>query len=81
MNPGAVEEGGKVAGSLIEGLKGQPITLAMVVFNVLFIAAVYWGLSDQRRQQNEITKIMLGNMRQMEELLAKCIVPPAETRQ
>ena len=42
MNPGAVEEGAKVAGSVVEGLRSQPLSLALVVMNALFILFTGW---------------------------------------
>ena len=43
MNPGAVEEGAKVATGVIEGLKSQPIALALIVMNVIFVGATFAG--------------------------------------
>jgi hypothetical protein len=43
MNPGgAVEEGAKVATSVVESLKGEPISLALIVMNVIFVAGIAW---------------------------------------
>jgi hypothetical protein len=42
MNPGAVEEGAKVASNVVEGLKSQPLSLALIVLNVVFILFVGW---------------------------------------
>jgi hypothetical protein len=39
---GPVEEGAKVAGSVVEGLKSQPLSLALVVMNVVFILFTGW---------------------------------------
>jgi len=39
---GAVEEGGKVASGVIEGLKSQPLALALIVLNIVFIIFVGW---------------------------------------
>lgn len=38
MNPGAVEEGAKVATGIVEGLRQQPLSLALIVLNLSFIA-------------------------------------------
>jgi len=42
MTPGPVEEGAKVATGVIDALKGEPISLALIVMNVIFIGAVGW---------------------------------------
>jgi hypothetical protein len=42
MNPGAVEETGKVATAAIEGLKTSPLSLALVVMNIIFVLFVSW---------------------------------------
>jgi len=43
MNPGPVEEGAKVATSVIENLKGEPISLALIVMNIIFVGAVSYA--------------------------------------
>ena len=43
MNPGPVEEGAKVATGVIEGLKSQPIALALIVMNVIFVGAAAYA--------------------------------------
>ena len=42
MNPGPVEEGAKVASNVVEGLKSQPVSLALIVMNALFILFMGW---------------------------------------
>jgi hypothetical protein len=37
MNPGAVEEGAAVAKGVVEGLRSQPLSLALIVVNVVFV--------------------------------------------
>ena len=41
MNPGPIEEGAKVAGGVIEAMKREPISLALIVLNVLFLMVFY----------------------------------------
>jgi hypothetical protein len=42
MTPGPVEEGAKVATGVVDALRGEPISLALIVMNVIFIGAVGW---------------------------------------
>jgi len=43
MNPGPVEEGAKVATGVVEALKSQPISLALIVMNVIFVGAIAYA--------------------------------------
>ena len=43
---GAVEEGAKVASGVVEGLKSQPLSLALIVMNVIFIGFAVWVLQS-----------------------------------
>ena len=51
---GAVEEGSKVAQGVIAGLKDQPLSLALIVLNIVFVAFVAWlayTINDRTTQQ------------------------------
>lgn len=41
MNPGLPEEAGKVATGVVDSLKTQPISLALIVLNVIFLIVGY----------------------------------------
>jgi len=41
MNPGISEDVSKVAQSIVEGMKAQPIALGLVVLNLVFLAVFY----------------------------------------
>ena len=47
MNPGAIETTGQVAGSAIDALKQTPVVLALVIFNVLYMAGTFWTQTKQ----------------------------------
>ena len=76
MNPGLTEEGGKVISHTVDALKSQPVTLAMILMNVIFVAAIFWGVKGTREQMHEVMKSILEQNTQAQELLSKCIVPP-----
>ena len=39
---GAIEEGAAVAKGVVEGLKSQPLSLALIVLNLVFVGFVAW---------------------------------------
>ena len=66
---GAIEEGGKVASGLIEGLKAQPLSLALITMNLVFVllfAFLFWSLNDRTVHQYEVKDKLI------EKLVAEC---------
>ena len=74
MNAGLTEEGGKVAHGVIEGLKSQPLSLALVVINCVFIIFMWWLAStfNQRTEHQYQVK---------DELIAKLLDQCARGKQ
>jgi hypothetical protein len=75
---GAVEEGGKVAVSITEGLKQQPFALAMIVLNLVFIAFVTWlahtinqRTEGQYRIKDEQNAVLLNKLDTIGEVRAE----------
>jgi hypothetical protein len=61
MSPNTVEEAGSTARTLIGSLASTPVILALVVFNVFYIAASVWlqiKQSDRFTQNQEIWERM-----------------------
>jgi hypothetical protein len=74
---GAIEEGGKVATSMVEALKSQPLALALVIVNVLFLMAGVYFLHDLK------SSVQARNVRHDEQfstLLEKCLVRNSEQK-
>jgi hypothetical protein len=69
---GAVEEGGKVASGVIASLKDQPLILALVLFNVLFMGAVAWGTSKAREDFNKTIQLLIEKQDKTAEMLYRC---------
>jgi hypothetical protein len=58
---GALEEGGKVAGGIVEGLKSQPLALALIVINVLFLGFMGF-IIHSLKEQGERKDALLGDL-------------------
>lgn len=52
---------GRVAVGVVEGLKAQPVLLALVVLNIVGIVAAVWFLSELLEQNAERMMILLKN--------------------
>ena len=77
---GPVEEGAKVAHTLIDSMKSQPMTLALVLFNLLFATLVFLGSKDFRANQLKLMSMMIELTGKSQDMLSKCIIPPPAQR-
>jgi hypothetical protein len=73
MNPGASEEAGSTARTLISSLSSTPVILALVVFNVLYIAA---SVYLQIKQSDRFT----DNQKIWEQMVEKAMAMCSEQR-
>jgi hypothetical protein len=69
MNPGAIEEGGNTARTLITSLSSTPMILALVVFNLFYIATTTWL---QIKQSERFTDSQATWERIVEKAMAYC---------
>lgn len=75
MSPGPAEEGIKVAGSFVDALKREPLSLALVVMNICLLV-FSWMILSSVAKQNEIEfHLLYADKEKVESLLSKCIVP------
>ena len=72
---GIGEEGAKVATSIVETMKSHPMTLALVIFNLLFAILVFLGSKDFRANQLKLMSMMIEMTSKSQDLLSKCITP------
>ena len=62
---GPVEEGAAVAKSVVEGLKGQPLSLALIAMNmvfVLFVGWLAWTFNARTTHQYEIKDALIAKL-------------------
>jgi len=74
MNPGPVEEVGKVASGFVESLKQQPLSLALVVMNFALLGLLYYvaGMAAGARERE--VSLVYADQKEIRELLSKCVV-------
>lgn len=53
------QEGAKVATSIIDALRSQPLVLAVIVLNVVIFGAIVFAVRDQRQHEHEVMKTIL----------------------
>lgn len=58
---GAPEEAGKAVASVTKALESQPVVLAILIFNMLYIGLSTWQTMDARHQFRELIADMLRN--------------------
>jgi len=74
---GAIEEGAKLASGVVEGLKAQPLSLALIVMNVVFIGFavfVLQALNARTVHQYEVKDQLIAK------LIDKCRDPQSTSQ-
>jgi hypothetical protein len=69
MNPGAIEEGAKVAGGFIEALKGQPAVLALSVANMALLVFIFYALHLSAKYRETLVSQVLANSQSINDIV------------
>jgi hypothetical protein len=75
MNPGVIEEVGKVATGVIDSLRSQPATMALIVISFGMMGYIYYEGVSFNNARLEIFKKVLEQQSEVNKLLSQCIVP------
>jgi len=75
MNPGAMEEGVKVAGGVVESLKAQPLSLALVIMNVALLCLLFYVARSAMETRRHETEAFYQAQKETQAVLSKCIEP------
>ena len=74
---GPIEEGAKAATTIIDALKTQPLSLALVLMNLGLLGFLYYsGIVAHREREIEM-KLLYENRSEMAKLLYQCTPPAA----
>lgn len=78
MNPGPVEEAGKVAGGVVSALGMQPAVLALIVANLAMLVFIFYALNVGAGFRDQMLKAQFEYQHKVSDLLSKCVVPRTE---
>jgi len=76
MNPGPVDEAGKVAVGFIESMKSQPLALAMIVLNAAFLFFFWMILSRADEHGREREQALYAAQKELRDALVQCLGKP-----
>jgi hypothetical protein len=66
------EQLGQAAGSFIDALKGQPLSLALVAMNLGLLGFLYYNGVTAHNERKEEMQLLYENRREMAHLLYLC---------
>lgn len=72
MNPIA-EEVGKASHTFMDIMRQQPLSLALVVMNMLLLGFLWYSNSIQLSQRKETVDLIVGWQREADKLMADCV--------
>jgi hypothetical protein len=73
MNAGVTEEVGKATHTFMDILRGQPLSLALVVMNFLLVAYMFYSGAQILEQRQDMAKAILDWTQKTDTLLASCV--------
>ena len=72
------EQVAKAAGSFIEVMKAQPLSLALVVMNLALMGYLYYEGMTAAKERGHEFELLYKNRREVSVLLARCNWPAGE---
>lgn len=75
MNPGLTEEGAKIAAGIVDSLKTQPATIAMIVISFGLLVYTFYEARSFNSQRTEMFGKLMERETEINKLLSRCVVP------
>jgi hypothetical protein len=72
MNPGPVEEAGRVAGGFITAMQTQPLALALVMCNVLLLLLFFYVINVANKGRTREFTAIMQMQREVQQMLYRC---------
>lgn len=70
----------QVAVSFIDALKGQPLSLALVVMNLLLLLFLYYSHQTAEAERSKELELLYENRKLVADYLYRCYPAPPESR-
>ena len=70
-----IEGSSKVAVGILDALKREPLSLALVLMNIALLAFFYVLLTSVAKQREREIGLLYADKKEVREMLAKCVVP------
>jgi hypothetical protein len=68
----AMQEGGKAVAGVVDALKSQPLTLALVIINVGLLLLMWRVLEAVHDMRQNDTKMLYEQQQKTQEMLSRC---------
>ena len=68
---GPIEEAGSTARSLFESMRESPVTLSLVIFNIVFLGVFYFSQTEEREFRTKLVDYMVQTNSATAEMLYK----------
>lgn len=73
MTPGITEEVGRQVGGFMDIMRSQPLSLALVLMNVLLVAFLFYSGAQTLAQRADMTNLIVAWQRDTDKLMASCV--------
>jgi hypothetical protein len=71
------ENGAKVANNIVDAMRGSPVLLAILLFNLIFVVVMYLAINSNRESiygiQRTVIEQMAKNDERLHELVQNCM--------
>lgn len=76
LNMSVAGEGGKVALGVVDAMKREPLSLALVIMNICLLAFFFVLLKTVGSQREREIGLLYADKKEVREMLSRCVVPP-----
>ena len=73
MNAGVTEEVGKATHTFMDIMREQPLSLALVLMNLLLLGFLWYSNSVQLDQRKQTVDLIVGWQKDADKLMANCV--------